>query len=747
MQIQEIQNRINKYPQIALLGKKIAESESNHFVCKGVCSSANALLMGALQNKIQKNILIIWSDTEQARYLFADLLTLSQPVLFFPTSYRKKKIFDDALSIQRNETLSSLIAQPSQPHIIVTYPEAIAEVTPTKQLLQDDILHFNVGQTIPISTLIDQLLERKFVQVDFVYEPGQFAIRGGIVDIFSYNFENPYRLDFFGDEIDSIRIFDIETQLSQRKLENINIISNPTIEEKANQCTLLDYLTPDTVFVSNDFSANALIFNKLNAISDKNTIELKDSSTFFASQQIISFQFTPQPLFHKNFETLTDDLIDRQKQGYELFILCEHKKQTDRLQSIFDSYPNKEHISFEPIEQTLHNGFVDAQTHFCCYTDHEIFERFHRVELRTEAVRKGKAVITLKEINQLQIGDYVVHTTHGIGKFGGLVRTQVNGRMQEMIQLFFRDGDTVFVSIHNLHRISKYKGKDGIEPIISKIGSSAWEKKKERTKERLKAIARDLIQVYAQRKGQKGFQFSPDSYLQQSLEASFLYEDTVDQAKTTADVKRDMESDKPMDRLVCGDVGFGKTEVAMRAAFKAVSDSKQVAVLVPTTVLALQHYKTFTERFKNFPVKVQYLSRGKNAKETKEILEQLQKGEIDVLIGTHKIVGKSVVWKDLGLLIVDEEQKFGVAIKDKIKLLRTNIDVLTLTATPIPRTLQFSLLGARDLSVMTTPPPNRYPIETEIITSQEESVIQEAVELEMQRNGQIFAVANRIELL
>ena len=369
------------------------------------------------------------------------------------------------------------------------------------------------------------------------------------------------------------------------------------------------------------------------------------------------------------------------------------------------------------------------------------------MKLRTEAVRKGKAVITLKEINQLQIGDYVVHTTHGIGKFGGLVRTQVNGRMQEMIQLFFRDGDTVFVSIHNLHRISKYKGKDGIEPIISKIGSSAWEKKKERTKERLKAIARDLIQVYAQRKGQKGFQFSPDSYLQQSLEASFLYEDTVDQAKTTADVKRDMESDKPMDRLVCGDVGFGKTEVAMRAAFKAVSDSKQVAVLVPTTVLALQHYKTFTERFKNFPVKVQYLSRGKNAKETKEILEQLQKGEIDVLIGTHKIVGKSVVWKDLGLLIVDEEQKFGVAIKDKIKLLRTNIDVLTLTATPIPRTLQFSLLGARDLSVMTTPPPNRYPIETEIITSQEESVIQEAVELEMQRNGQIFAVANRIELL
>ena len=508
-------------------------------------------------------------------------------------------------------------------------------------------------------------------------------------------------------------------------------------------------------------------------IEDRKTIEIAEKSTF-ATHSKIAFETIPQPVFHKQFDILTDDLKRHIEDGYKVYILAEQQKQLDRLEAIFESLvestktkdrpldsknlstlndsglstlSGEAAVSFIGINATLHEGFIDKELKICCYTDHQIFERFHRVTMTSENARRGKAIITLREINQLQIGDYVVHSDHGIAKFGGLVTTPVNGKPQEMIKLNYRDGANVFVSIHNLHRISKYKGREGSEPTIARLGSGAWERLKERTKDKIKDIARDLIRLYATRKQQKGFAYSPDGYMQHELEASFLYEDTPDQAKATADVKRDLESPMPMDRLVCGDVGFGKTEVAMRAAFKVATDGKQVAVLVPTTVLALQHYNTFCERMKNLPVRIEYLSRLKSAKEIKELLAELEAGKIDILIGTHKLIGKGVKWHDLGLLIIDEEQKFGVAAKEKLKSLRTNIDVLTLTATPIPRTLQFSLLGARDLSVMTTPPPNRYPVQTELITTEDEDLIKEAIDLEMGRNGQIFIVNNRIEML
>ena len=566
------------------------------------------------------------------------------------------------------------------------------------------------------------------------------------MDVYSYSHDDPYRLDFFGDEIDSLRTFDIETQLSKERVETAAL--NGVNDAEETNATLVDYLPKNTVWVSNDF---AVVQFKVESLEfrDKQTIEI-GAKSFFPTFDKIAFDILPQPIFHKNFELLVEDLHERLSRGYRVYILADQKKQTDRLQAIFEDIAandNSEPVRFTPIDKTLHAGFVDNEAKICCYTDHEIFERYHRVQLRSENARRGKAVLTLKEINQLRLGDYVVHSDHGIGQFGGLVTTTVNGKPQEMIRLTYRDGDTIFVSIHNLHRIAKYKGREGAAPTISKLGSGAWERLKERTKDKVKDIARDLIQLYATRKGQKGFAYTPDGYMQHELEASFLYEDTPDQAKATIDVKRDMESPMPMDRLICGDVGFGKTEIAMRAAFKAATDGKQVAVLVPTTVLALQHYNTFTERFKDFPVKIEYLSRAKSAKETADVLARLEKGEIDILIGTHKLVGKTVRWKDLGLLIIDEEQKFGVAVKEKLKSLRTNVDVLTLTATPIPRTLQFSLLGARDLSVMTTAPQNRYPVQTEVITPEDEDIIQEAIELEMSRNGQVFIVNNRIEML
>ena len=755
--IGELEILFGQHPELAAVRKELAHTDA-HVLLSGLHASARALALA----QVQKPLFVIFDNAESAQYLYADLKTIGADAGYFPSSKRRRTV-DDAAVIMRTECLSALTRRAQDKElIIVTYPEAIAEPVPAKEELSAVSMTLKVGQEIQQSELSEQLSELGFERVDFVFQPGQYAVRGSIVDIYSYGHDIPYRFDFFGDEIDSIREFDIEDQLSKNRVESAEIVGGsqePKAESQAS--TIVDYLSEEFVWASNDFGmvrfkAEGLEIPDFPEILEKKqTIELAEKSTF-ATHSKIAFDTVPQPIFHKQFDILTEDLKKHIKEGYKVYILAEQQKQLDRLKAIFESLEdgsaslpdaNATGIRFIGINATLHEGFVDKGLKICCYTDHQIFERFHRVTMSSENARRGKAIITLREINQLQIGDYVVHSDHGIAKFGGLVTTPVNGKPQEMIKLIYRDGANVFVSIHNLHRISKYKGREGSEPTIARLGSGAWERLKERTKDKVKDIARDLIKLYATRKQQKGFAYSPDGYMQHELEASFLYEDTPDQAKATADVKRDLESPMPMDRLVCGDVGFGKTEVAMRAAFKVATDGKQVAVLVPTTVLALQHYNTFTERMKNLPVRIEFLSRLKSAKETKELLTDLEAGKIDILIGTHKIIGKGVKWHDLGLLIIDEEQKFGVAAKERLKSLRTNIDVLTLTATPIPRTLQFSLLGARDLSVMTTPPQNRYPVQTELITIDDEDLIKEAIELEMARNGQVFIVNNRIEML
>ena len=793
MSIEDLKILFGEHPELAAVRKALAHNDA-HVLVSGLHASARALALAQLR----KPLLVIFDNAESAQYIYSDLRSLESrganehsgtsqesSVFFFPHS-QKRRAVDEAAQIQRTECLTALTRAEGlrvrgdglqDPLIIVTYPEAIAEPVPAKEELTAISFQLSVGQEVQISAVSEQLSDLGFERVDFVFQPGQYAVRGSIVDVYSYSHDDPYRLDFFGDEIDSIRTFDIEDQLSKSRVENAEIVgpSNGGNGDAAlngeNGALMTDYLTDDFIWVSNDWSVVKFKLEGLQVTGyglpdDRKTIELNEKSTF-ATHSRVNFETTPQPVFHKQFDILTEDLKRHIEEGYKVFILAEQKKQLDRLEAIFDSINsgdaalnssegtlnsskgafNYAEGMFIGINATLHEGFVDKGLKICCYTDHQIFERYHRVTMSSENARRGKAIITLREINQLQVGDYVVHSDHGIAKFGGLVTTPVNGKPQEMIKLNYRDGANVFVSIHNLHRISKYKGREGSEPTIARLGSGQWERLKERTKDKVKDIARDLIRLYATRKQQKGFAYSPDGYMQHELEASFLYEDTPDQAKATADVKHDLESPMPMDRLVCGDVGFGKTEVAMRAAFKVATDGKQVAVLVPTTVLALQHYNTFTERMKNMPVRIEYLSRLKSAKETKEILDELEAGKIDILIGTHKLIGKSVKWHDLGLLIIDEEQKFGVAAKEKLKSLRTNVDVLTLTATPIPRTLQFSLLGARDLSIMTTPPQNRYPVQTELITVNDEDIIKEAIELEMGRNGQIFIVNNRIEML
>ena len=791
--IEDLKILFGEHPELAAVRKALVHN-GTHVLLSGLHASARALALAQLR----KPLLVIFDNAESAQYIYSDLRSLESrganehsgtsqesSVFFFPHS-QKRRAVDEAAQIQRTECLTALTRAEGlrvrgdglqDPLIIVTYPEAIAEPVPAKEELTAISFQLSVGQEVQISAVSEQLSDLGFERVDFVFQPGQYAVRGSIVDVYSYSHDDPYRLDFFGDEIDSIRTFDIEDQLSKSRVENAEIVgpSNGGNGDAAlngeNGALMTDYLTDDFIWVSNDWSVvrfklEGLRVTGYGLLDDRKTIELNEKSTF-ATHSRVNFETMPQPVFHKQFDILTEDLKRHIEEGYKVFILAEQKKQLDRLEAIFDSINSGDAAlnssegtlnsskgafnyaggMFIGINATLHEGFVDKGLKICCYTDHQIFERYHRVTMSSENARRGKAIITLREINQLQVGDYVVHSDHGIAKFGGLVTTPVNGKPQEMIKLNYRDGANVFVSIHNLHRISKYKGREGSEPTIARLGSGQWERLKERTKDKVKDIARDLIRLYATRKQQKGFAYSPDGYMQHELEASFLYEDTPDQAKATADVKHDLESPMPMDRLVCGDVGFGKTEVAMRAAFKVATDGKQVAVLVPTTVLALQHYNTFTERMKNMPVRIEYLSRLKSAKETKEILDELEAGKIDILIGTHKLIGKSVKWHDLGLLIIDEEQKFGVAAKEKLKSLRTNVDVLTLTATPIPRTLQFSLLGARDLSIMTTPPQNRYPVQTELITVNDEDIIKEAIELEMGRNGQIFIVNNRIEML
>lgn len=755
MTLQELSTLYSSSPMVELLQAEMKKKHGHHILLAGVCASLRALILSTLYQKQHRTILYVLDTHDQASYMQHDLAAIisDNESCLFPSTYRIRQRNhqpDESYEIQRTEILSRL-SNKDESCIILTYPEAVADNVPDKTELKKDTIRIKQGQTLSVDDITRKLAELGFIRVDFVYEPGQFAVRGGIVDIFSYSHEEPYRLDFFGDEIDTIRIFDIETQLSKSKLEQVEIV--PAIDKSATQeSTIFDYLTKDTIVVSDDFS---LLQHRIESIrpelllpvftsDDVFTLEFAQRS-FFTPYSKLEWHSQPQPIFHKNFDLLTDALSDYKKQEYNIYILSDSKKQTDRIAAILQD--KQADISFTAIDKTLHEGFVDQDAKICCLTDHQIFERFHKVQQKADEARKGKVLLTLKELNQLQIGDYVVHADHGIGKFGGLVHTPVNGKMQEMIKLVYRDSDILFVSIHSLHRISKYKGKDGEAPHISKLGSGQWERMKERAKSKVKDIARDLIQLYAQRRKEQGFQYSPDSYLQHELEASFLYEDTPDQQKATLDVKHDMQSPTPMDRLICGDVGFGKTEIAMRAAFKAATDGKQTAVLVPTTVLALQHYNTFRERFQGMPVTVEYISRGKTAKQTKELLEKLKEGKIDILIGTHKLVGKQVQFKDLGLLIIDEEQKFGVSTKEKLRQLKVNVDTLTLTATPIPRTLQFSLLGARDLSVINTPPPNRYPIQTELITPDDEDIIQEAVQEEINRNGQVFIVNNRIQTL
>ena len=778
MQIDALAQLMAMHPEVDVLSQALSRKRNKHFLLSGLYASAQAIILTALRRQLANKgvappMMIVLDDTDAAQYTYADIKTLidERDVYFFPCSHRRRQKTDEALTVQRTEVLSALLGAmrsledaalqdgskaayslKARLPIIVTTAEALAEAVPNPQVLEKNKISISVGEELPISMLTEMLLNLDFKRVDFVYEPGQFAVRGGIVDVYSFAHDIPVRIDFFGNEVDSIREFELETQLSKNKVDSVDIVGSQSDEE--DMTTIWAYLPTETLWISNDFGLmkfkiNSTITdidatNVVDKIWQSSTLELGQRSTF-DNHEIVPFDTLPQPTFNKNFELLIDDLKQRISEGYKIYILADQVKQTDRLKAIFDD--KESGIQFVAIDHTLHEGFIDHSAKICCYTDHQIFERYHRVTLRSENARRGKAIITFKEINQLQVGDYVVHVDHGIGQFAGLVTTNFHGRPQESIKLVYKGGDTIFVSIHNLHRISKYKGREGSEPTISRLGSGAWERMKERTKDKVKDIARDLIQLYATRKQQKGFAYTPDGYMQHELEASFLYEDTPDQAKATLDIKHDMESPMPMDRLVCGDVGFGKTEVAMRAAFKAATDGKQVAVLVPTTVLALQHYNTFKQRFRDFPVRVEYVSRSKTGKALKELLEDLKNGKIDILIGTHKLVGKQVEWKDLGLLIIDEEQKFGVAVKEKLKALRTNVDVLTLTATPIPRTLQFSLLGARDLSVINTPPPNRYPVQTEMITLDDEDIMKEAIQLEMQRNGQIYVVCNRIEML
>lgn len=654
---------------------------------------------------------------------------------------------------------------------VVTYPEALAEKVASRDTIDTHTLHLATGGTADLAETAKWLRTNGFQEVDYVYDPGHFAVRGSILDIYGYSSEEPFRIDFFGDEIESIRAFNIETQLSERKLDSIAVTSNVAQQSSGSLLTYLkdnstiwvrdaDYTVERIKAIAADsFSDSALIADEGDSEAMKQVIDPEEFATALSRHRLvhftaaadnpdgesataIGFGCTPQGIYHKNFDLISDSFAKFLADGYKIYILSDSEKQIERLRAIFED--RGDDIRFTPVISTIHEGFVDHATKTCVFTDHQIFDRFHKYNLKSDRARSGKLALSLKELGQIETGDYIVHVDHGVGKFGGLIRTEVNGRMQEMIKLIYLNNDILLVSIHSLHKLSKYRGKEGVEPRINRLGSGAWGKMKDRTKSKLKDIARDLIKLYAARKDEQGFAYSPDSYLQQELEASFIYEDTPDQLTATQAVKSDMESPRPMDRLICGDVGFGKTEVAIRAAFKAATDNKQTAVLVPTTVLAYQHFNTFKERLKEFPVRVDYISRARSAKDVKQILADLAEGKIDILIGTHKLIGKDVKFKDLGLLIVDEEQKFGVAVKEKLKQLKVNVDTLTMSATPIPRTLQFSLMGARDLSAITTPPANRYPIVTSI-NALNDDIVTEAVNFEMSRNGQVFVINPRIE--
>ncbi len=813
MEIHELQQLYGRHKCVKALARLLADDTRRRITVTGLHASSAPLALAAMSGEALPPLMIVLDDAEEAGYFYQDMVQIlgEADVLYFPSSFRRAVRFgqrDAASEILRTEVLSRLATLSADeplsdithsPLFIVTYPEALAERVPSRRNLDERTLLLRTGERVDSAFVAQTLIEFGFMRTDYVYEPGQFAVRGSLIDVFSFSSEYPFRIDFFGDEVDSIRSFEVDTQLSRERMQQITLV--PELRAAGSDNVVLAELLPThTVLVVKDmdfvaqrveqiwyegFSQQAIIEQHDTAGSASSASDSKSGTgpdvlerdtlltdrdaferSFAGFRQMlmrgattagddkaghtISFATTPQPLFHKNFNLLCQTLDDYRARGYILYILADSAKQTDRLRAIFSELAQTQEtqeVEFTAVDHTLHAGFADDTLRLCLFTDHQIFDRYHKYSLRSDRARSGKVALSLKELQEFEVGDYVVHIDHGIGRFGGLVRVpQADGSMQEMIKITYEHEDVVYVSIHALQKVSKYKGKEGEPPRISRLGTGAWERMKERTKDKIKDIARDLIKLYARRREEKGFRFSPDTYMQHELEASFLYEDTPDQLRATADVKADMERARPMDRLVCGDVGFGKTEVAVRAAFKAVADSKQVAVMVPTTVLAYQHFHTFSDRLKDFPARVDYLTRARSAKQTKQILQDLAEGKIDILVGTHKLIGKNVKFKDLGLLIIDEEQKFGVATKERLRQMKTNVDTLTLTATPIPRTLQFSLMGARDLSVIQTPPPNRYPIQTEVHTFQPE-VIAEAIGFEMSRNGQVFIVTNRIAAL
>lgn len=815
MDIQQLLSIFLKAPQTCAIEKILKDQTISTSFLKGLSGSAASVYFASLGQLCGNVFLFILNDTDEAGYFYHDLTQIigKEKAMFFPSSYRRQVKYgqkDAANEILRTEVLSLLNARKNSqatatPVYIVTHPEAICELVVSERRLDERSIRLTTGECVDVNNMVRLMREFGFEEVDYVYEPGQFAMRGSIIDVYSYSNELPFRIDFFGDEIDSIRTFEVQSQLSKEKKQYVDIV--PELAAISNErVPFTEFLPSDSVIVMrntalvsdlveqtyrNGFSTQAIterlngatemeshhIMQELRAeslliepscfireITKFKRIEYGNKATG-TPQATIEFNTGIQPLFHKNFELLTQTFEDYVLKGYHLYILADSQKQNQRLRDIFNERdaarkghdePESTDLSkseyasylpFTPVEKTLHEGFIENDLKVCIFTDHQIFDRFHKYNLRSDAARSGKMALTLKELQEMEIGDYIVHVDFGIGKFAGLVRVPTGSSYQEMIRIVYQHNDKVDVSIHSLYKISKYKRHDSeTPPRLSTLGTGAWDRLKERTKKKIKDIARDLIRLYAARRHEKGFAFSADSFLQHELEASFLYEDTPDQQKATNEVKADMESSRPMDRLVCGDVGFGKTEVAVRAAFKAACDSKQVAVLVPTTVLAYQHFQTFSSRLKNLPVRVDYLSRARSTKATKEVLADLEAGKIDIIIGTHKLISKTVKFKDLGLLIIDEEQKFGVSTKEKLRKMKTNVDTLTMSATPIPRTLQFSLMGARDMSIMQTPPPNRYPICTEIHSFDKE-VIKDAIEFEMSRNGQVFFVNDRISNL
>ena len=805
MTLQDIAKLYGRSPQANALVDLLKKKSVHSLFLQGLVCSSASMFFGSMKARLKRSVLFVLDDADEAGYFYHDLTQMlgQESVFFFPSSYRRAVKYgqrDAANEILRTEVLARLSA--GNPIFIVSYPDALAELVVSKQHLDEKILKLSVGQQIPQVDVVHQLRDFKLQEVDYVYEPGQFAVRGSILDVYSYSCEFPFRIDFFGDEIDTIRTFNIEDQLSKDKRESIEVVPELATGQTVKQC-FLQFLEPSALVVMKDYTYLHDCIEKIynDGFSTQSLTEQLEGATEMEAERIrqemkkelnlvsatdfqhalcehvrvefgkmaegvlarkqeqlaeakghsnavISFDMAPQPLFHKNFQLLAQTLEDYQLKGYTLYILADSQKQQQRLKDIFASEElEKYQIQFKPVDKTIHEGFVDHEKKACLFTDHQIFDRFHKYNLRSDSARAGKMALTMKELQEMAPGDFIVHVDFGIGRFGGLVRVPTGDSYQEMIRIFYANHDIVDVSIHSLYKISKYRrGDTGEPPRLSILGSGAWDKLKNKAKKRIKDIARDLIKLYAKRRKEKGFAYSSDSYLQHELEASFLYEDTPDQSKATADVKKDMESKRPMDRLVCGDVGFGKTEVAIRAAFKAACDGKQVAVLVPTTVLAYQHYQTFMHRLEQLPVTVDYLSRARSAKDTRQILQSLEEGKIDILIGTHKLISKTVHWHDLGLLIIDEEQKFGVSTKEKLRQLKVNVDTLTMSATPIPRTLQFSLMGARDMSIMRTPPPNRFPIHTEVVTFNAET-ISDAINFEMSRNGQVYFVCDRIAKL